>query len=46
VQAEIIRHGVGNSGINTDYLASTVEQFDILGIKDGPLHSVHELVFG
>jgi cation transport protein ChaC len=46
VQAEIIRHGVGNSGINTDYLASTVEHLDTLGIKDGPLHSVHELVFG
>lgn len=45
-QAEIIRQGVGLSGINTDYLASTVEHLDTLGIKDGPLHSVHELVFG
>ena len=45
-QAEIIRHGVGNSGINTDYLASTIAHLDELGITDGPLHSVHELVFG
>jgi cation transport protein ChaC len=44
-QAEIIRHGVGNSGINTDYLASTVAHLDELGITDGPLHSVHDLVF-
>ena len=46
VQAEIIRHGTGHSGINTDYLASTVAHLDELGISDGPLHSVHELVFG
>jgi len=46
LQAEIIRKGTGHSGINTDYLASTVKHLDELGITDGPLHSVHELVFG
>ena len=44
-QAEIIRHGKGHSGINTDYLASTVAHLDELGISDGPLHAVHRLVF-
>jgi cation transport protein ChaC len=45
-QAEIIRHGVGHSGINTDYLASTVAHLDELGIHDAPLKAVHDLVFG
>ena len=46
IQAEIIRKGTGHSGINVDYLASLVEHLDVLGIRDGPLHAVHELVFG
>ena len=44
-QAEIIRHGVGHSGINTDYLASTVAHLEEMGITDSPLHDVHGLVF-
>jgi cation transport protein ChaC len=33
-----IRRGVGVAGSNRDYLRSTVEHLDELGIADGPLH--------
>lgn len=39
-QVRIISKAVGQSGINTDYLHSTVAHLDELGITDGPLHKV------
>jgi glutathione-specific gamma-glutamylcyclotransferase len=35
-----IRRGVGVAGSNRDYLRSTVEHLDELGIADGPLHGL------
>lgn len=45
-QARIVAQGKGESGINTDYLRSTVAHLDELGITDGPLHKVWQLVAG
>jgi cation transport protein ChaC len=36
--ARLIRHGVGRSGANPEYLFSAVEHLDELGLADGPLH--------
>lgn len=43
-QARIVAQGRGASGINVDYLRSTVAHLDELGITDGPLHDVWELL--
>jgi cation transport protein ChaC len=40
----LIRQGVGMGGHNRDYLASTVQHLDELGINDGPLHRLLALV--
>jgi len=40
----LIRQGVGLGGHNRDYLASTVQHLDELGINDGPLHRLLALV--
>lgn len=40
----LIRQGVGLGGHNRDYLASTVQHLDELGITDGPLHRLLALV--
>lgn len=34
----LIRQGVGESGLNRDYLANTVRHLDEAGVTDGPLH--------
>ncbi len=41
--AALIRQGVGVSGSCVDYLASTIEHLDALGIADGPLHRLLEM---
>jgi len=42
--AGYIRDGNGRSGNNVDYLLSAVAHLDELGIADGPLHRVKDLV--
>jgi len=42
--ARLIRQGIGKGGHNREYLASTIRHLDILGITDGPLHRLHEMV--
>ena len=42
--AKIILGGHGESGDNCEYLASTVAHLDELGIADGPLHTVLDMV--
>ena len=42
--AEIILGGHGVAGDNPDYLENTVAHLDALGIMDGPLHELLELV--
>lgn len=39
-QARLVAHGAGARGTALDYLASTIEHIDALGIKDTPLHQV------
>lgn len=39
-QARLVAHGTGERGAALDYLASTVEHIDALGIKDTALHQV------
>ncbi|MGE0666002.1 MAG: gamma-glutamylcyclotransferase [Sphingomonadales bacterium] len=43
-QARQIDGARGVSGINTDYLASTVAHLDEMGIVDGPLHEVWRML--
>lgn len=46
-EAEIVRtivRSAGKRGRNRDYLASTVQHLDALGIGDGPMHRLHALV--
>jgi cation transport protein ChaC len=43
-QARWIDGAQGVSGINTDYLASTVAHLDEMGIADGPVHEVWRLL--
>ncbi len=45
-QVRIISKAIGQSGINSDYLHSTVAHLDELGITDGPLHEVSRLIDG
>ena len=40
----LIAQGAGVGGSNRDYLESTVNHLDELGITDGPLHRLHALV--
>ena len=40
----LIAQGAGIGGSNRDYLESTVNHLDELGITDGPLHRLHALV--
>jgi cation transport protein ChaC len=42
--AALIRRGVGSAGSNADYLRNTIQHLDALGIKDGALHLIEELV--
>jgi len=42
--AALIAQGNGVGGSNRDYLESTVNHLDELGITDGPLHQLHALV--
>lgn len=44
--AVFIRRGVGQRGPNTDYLANTIEHLDELGIKEGRLHALLDIVQG
>ena len=39
-QAHLVAHGKGDRGTALDYLASTIEHIDELGISDSPLHEV------
>ncbi len=39
---ELVRHGIGRSGHCRDYLLSTVEHLEEMGIVDGPLHRLAE----
>ena len=40
----LIAQGAGVGGSNRDYLESTVNHLDELGITDGPLHQLHAMV--
>ena len=42
--AAYICRGVGQRGPNTEYLANTIEHLDELGIKEGRLHALYEIV--
>jgi cation transport protein ChaC len=42
--AQIIAVAAGGRGTGRDYLANTVRHLEELGIADGPLHRIHELV--
>ncbi len=42
-QARLVANGKGDRGTAMDYLASTVEHIDELGIKDSDLHKVLEM---
>ena len=42
--AVFIRRGVGQRGPNTEYLANTIEHLDELGIKEGRLHELLDIV--
>jgi cation transport protein ChaC len=42
--AECIRNNSGRSGDNVDYLLNAVIHLDALGIADGPLHRLKDLV--
>ena len=42
--ARYIRQGRGVSGSNREYLESTVRHLDELGIADGPVHGILEIV--
>jgi cation transport protein ChaC len=44
--ARLIAQGAGIGGSNRDYLESTVNHLDELGITDGPLHRLHAMVGG
>ncbi len=44
--AALIAQGNGVGGSNRDYLESTVNHLDELGITDGPLHQLHAMVRG
>ncbi|MFQ5970741.1 MAG: gamma-glutamylcyclotransferase [Alphaproteobacteria bacterium] len=44
--ARLIRRGVGAKGRCSEYLANTVEHLNALGIDDGPLHRLREMVCG
>ena len=44
--AALIAQGTGVGGSNRDYLESTVNHLDALGITDGPLHRLHAMVRG
>ena len=44
--AALIAQGAGVGGSNRDYLESTVDHLDALGITDGALHRLHALVRG
>ena len=44
--ARVIRGGRGVSGDNRDYLENTVVHLDALGITDGRLHRLLEMVEG
>ena len=44
--AEIIRRGAGSTGSNRAYLQNTVNHLDALGITDGHLHRLLEVVEG
>ncbi len=44
--AALIAQGTGTGGSNRDYLESTVNHLDELGITDGPLHRLHAMVRG
>ena len=42
--ARLVRQGVGSGGSNVEYLRNTIRHLDELGIKDGALHKIWELV--
>ena len=42
-QAQMVSQGVGQRGTSRDYLSSTIEHIDALGISDPQLHDVLEL---
>ena len=42
--AQIIAVATGGRGTGRDYLANTVRHLEELGIADGPLHRLHDLV--
>lgn len=42
--ADLVRQGVGSGGSNVEYLRNTIRHLDELGIKDGPLHAIRDLV--
>lgn len=42
--AKLILRGHGRSGSNVDYLRNTIRHLDELGISDGPLHQLLEVV--
>lgn len=44
--AALIRQGVGPRGSSRDYLASTIDHMDALGLREGALHRLLRLVDG
>jgi cation transport protein ChaC len=43
-RAELVRHGVGQSGTNPDYLGNTVRHLREIGIRDHELESLYAMV--
>jgi cation transport regulator ChaC len=40
----VVRQSKGNSGANPDYVASAVEQLQVMGINDRALANINRLV--
>lgn len=43
-RAELVRHGVGQSGANPDYLGNTVRHLREIGIRDAELEAIYSAV--
>jgi cation transport protein ChaC len=43
-RAELVRHGVGQSGANPDYLGNTVRHLREIGIRDHELEAIYAMV--
>ena len=45
-QARLVDQAVGQSGVNRDYVINTVDHLEEIGIYDGPLHDLREMIAG